>query len=453
MADLHPVHPAAAAGTCSPLPDLDAYRTVVFQLINDPDAFWLEVAGRLAWDSAPTTARGPEGQWFPEGQLNLNESCLDRDLFTHGERLALSWRGERGSRSLTLAQLFEQVGTFASGLKMLGVGRGSRVALLLGGIPELVIATLAAARIGATWMPIAPFTRADVLRQRLDDFQPLAVITQDEARVPGRVVPTKAILDQALKADGHSVQFVVVAPHTGGPVGWKMGRDIWWEHSIMGASSFCPPVALPASTPQLVLAGPDGLTEHAIGGLLSYAAWSQAVVMDVRPGRMVAVLHPPHTLTGTALGILATLANGGTIALSETATAALLPAGVDAVMGNLEGLPGVPRVAVVEGGIAGADWAALSAAMPESALVGALSCAGGLSLAAFPPALPGGPGLLGLALPGSRALLLDASGAAISGPAQGRLVIDIDRPGTPPGRHDTGLVCSRDRNGYFTVTD
>lgn len=451
MADLHPVHPAAAAGTCSPLPDLDAYRSVVFRLINDPDGFWLEAAARLAWDEAPKTAKGRDGEWFADGRLSANESCLDRDLFTHGDRLAISWKGAKGSRTVTLQALFEQVGTFASGLKMLGVRSGGRVALLMGSIPEMVVASLACARIGATWMPIAPFTRADVLREQLDAFKPIAVVTQDEARVPGRTVPTKAILDQALKADGHSVQFVIVTPHTGGAAGWKMGRDIWWEHSIMGASSFCPAAAMPATAQQLVLPGDDGMRGHAIGSLLTWASWSQAVVMDVRPGRMVACLHPLHTLEGQALGILATLANGGTIALSELSTVADLPAGIDSLLGDPAGLSPPPRIAVFEGGVPESDWGARSAELPEGALVGALSHSGGFCLAAFPPALPGGPALLGLALPGHRALLLDLDGAVLRGPAEGRLVIEIDRPGAQ-GTLDTGRTCSRDRNGFFTVT-
>ncbi|MFT5682881.1 MAG: acyl-coenzyme A synthetase/AMP-(fatty) acid ligase, partial [Myxococcota bacterium] len=268
---------------------------------------------------------------------------------------------------------------------------------------------------------------------------------------PGQRIPTKAILDQALQEEGHSVQFVVVAPHTGGDTGWKMGRDIWWEHSIMGASSFCPAAAMPATAQQLVLPSPDGLTGHAIGGLLTWSAWSQAVVMDVRPGRMVACMHPLHTLEGQSLGILATLANGGTIALSETNTASMLPNGIDSILGDPAGITVPPRIAVFEGGVPEADWVRRSEAMLEGALIGALSHAGGFCLATFPPALPGGPGLLGLALPGHRALLLDEAGEIVRGPAQGRLIIEIDRPGAPVGTLDTGLTCTRDRNGFFTV--
>lgn len=452
MADLHPVHPAAAAGTCSPIADLAAYRSVIFQMLNDPDGFWLAAADRLDWDTAPRTAKDADGAWFADGTLGINDSGLDRHIFSRGDQPAVVWQGAKGQRRVTFQELFDQVGEFSSGLKMLGVQRGARVVLLMGSIPEMIIATLACARIGAVWMPLAPDTRADVLREQLDAFQPVAVITQDESRIPGRLVPTKNILDQALKKDGHSVQFVVVTPHTGGSVGWKMGMDIWWEHSTMGASAFCPSTPLPAATQQLVLPRQGGLSGHAIGGLLTWAAWSQAVVMDVRPGRMVACLDALHTLRGQSIGILATLSNGGTIALSETRQAAELPGGVDAMLGGLTGLSQQPRVVVVDGALPEARWWGLKDALPHSALVGSLSLADGFCLATFPPAIPGGPGLLGAPLPGHQALLLDEDGEIVRGPASGQLVIEINRPGAPAGRHDTGLRCTRDRHGYFSVS-
>ena len=430
MSELHPVSPVAAAGTVNPLPSLDTYRTVVFQMLNDPDRFWLSVAGRLAWEGDPTVAKDAEGRWFSDGRLNLNDSCLDRHLFNRGDEPAIIWKGDGRSRTLTFQDLHEQVATFANGLKMLGLGQSSRVVLLMGSIPEMVIATLACARIGASWMPIAPYTRADQLRSLLDSFRPMAVITQDEARIPSRTVPTKNILAQALKADGHSVQFTIVVPHTGGPVGWKMGVDIWWEHSIMGASAFCPARPLPASTPQLY-------TEHGssgIGGMLGYAAWSQAVVLDIRLGRMVGCLTGLYTHTGQTQGILATLANGATLAISELSDASALPMGVDVILAEAaSSLTQRPRVFAVEGGISAEAWPGLRSAMPESALVGALSVAGGFTMATFPPAVPGGPGQLGLALPGSRALLLDDAEAPSADRERASWWSSWIGPAQPPG--------------------
>ena len=460
MADLHPVPPAAAAGTLSPLPDLDAYRTVSFQLIDDPEGFWLGIAGRLVWDESPKTAQNADGHWFADGLINTNESCLDRHIYNDGQRPAFIWRGGGKTVALTIQELFEKVGTFASGLKMLGVTRGARVALVMGNIPEMIIATLACARIGATRMPLASYTRANVLREHIDAFKPMAIITQDESRFGGRTIPTKGIVDAALKAEGHSVQFIIVAPHTGGSVKWKMGVDIWWEHSIVGASAFCPPTILPGTQHQLVLPTEDGPKSFALGGLLSYSAWSQSVVLDTRPGRLVAVLSELHTLQGQALGIFATLANGCTIALSESMSAASLPAGIDGVLGDdLDGLTQTPRVLAGNTAISAENWAILRATHPTSAIVGTLSSSAGIPcMATFPPAVPGGPGLLGLALPGSRALLQDEDGEIIRGPASGRLILNLKRPGLPwheagrpPEHQHNALHCRPYHQGLIDV--
>ena len=192
---------------------------------------WSAAAGRLSWERPPerTHAPGPHGGgWFPGGMLNVCTNCLDRHLAERGDRVAFHWEGEPGDRrAITYRELHAEVCAFAAGLQRLGVGPGDRVALHAGLIPEAVIAMLACARLGAVHAFMAAALPADVLADRLADFDPKLLVTQDGSWRHGLIIPLKARADEAMAAAA-AVERTVVVRRTGVDVPWYEG-DLWYD--------------------------------------------------------------------------------------------------------------------------------------------------------------------------------------------------------------------------------
>ncbi|GAB3687809.1 AMP-binding protein [Nocardiopsis oceani] len=225
-------------------------------MVEDWADRWTRAAADLTWDTpwnALHTPSGPHGQWFTGGRLNLATNCVDRHAEHDGQRAAVLWEGEPGDRrELTYAELRTQVRSFAAVLRGLGIGEGDRVALHLGWLPETVVAVFACARLGAVHSILPTPLPAEALAERLADFHPRLLITQDGAWRHGTILPLKARADDALAAVG-GVEQTIVVRRTGADVAWYAG-DRWWHEAMAAAEPASEPAwpdALPAGHPLL----------------------------------------------------------------------------------------------------------------------------------------------------------------------------------------------------------
>ncbi len=262
---------------------------------EQPDfkAFWQkEALARITWFKEPAEvlddSNPPFFKWFADGELNLSYNCLDRHLATHGDKVAYHFVGEPGdTRDITYRQLHEEVSRLANGLKSLGVKKGDRVAIYMGMVPELPVALLACARIGAVHSVVFGGFSSDSLADRILDADAHVVITQDAAWRAGKEVPLKANTDVSLKRTP-GVKSVVVLKRVGSPIEMVEGRDIWWHDLVAGQSAECEPEALNAEDPLFILytsgttGKPKGIV-HTQGGYLTGAVTTFAYVFDIKP--------------------------------------------------------------------------------------------------------------------------------------------------------------------------
>ena len=259
----------------------------------DYQAYWLEQArSRLTWYQEPSQAlddsNPPFYKWFADGQINVAYNCLDRHLPDHGGQVAYHWVGEPGdTRTLTYADLASEVNRFANALQSLGLGKGDRVAIYMGMVPELPIAMLACARLGIVHSVVFGGFSSDALASRILDADARVVITQDGAWRGGKVVPLKANADVAL-ARTPDVEKVIVLKRTESDIHMEEGRDVWWHDLVEGQSDDCEAVPLNAEDPLYILytsgttGKPKGIV-HTQGGYLTGITTTHAQVFDLKP--------------------------------------------------------------------------------------------------------------------------------------------------------------------------
>src|SRR6476619_4887673 len=257
----------------------------------DWEAFWATQARELVdwFDDFDTTLEWklPFARWFDGGTLNVSYNCLDRHVAAgRGDRVAYHWEGEPGdTRTITYADLLRDVCQLANALKALGVEKGDRVNIYLGMVPELPMALLACARIGAAHSVVFGGFSSDSLRDRINDAEAKVLITGDGAWRRGQIVPLKETADSAV-ADCPSIEKVLVLRRTEHDVSMTDGRDVWWHDLVPRQSTECEPERMDAEDLLYLLytsgttAKPKGIM-HTTGGYLTQVAFTHKTVFDL----------------------------------------------------------------------------------------------------------------------------------------------------------------------------
>ncbi|HUJ37149.1 MAG TPA: acetate--CoA ligase [Hyphomicrobium sp.] len=507
---LHPVGPEWAARAWI---DKKAYRSLYERSISDPNGFWGEIGRRIDWIKPYTrvknTSFDPHNvsiKWFEDGTLNVSANCIDRHLPTRADQVAIIWESDDPSRDekITYRQLHERVCRFANVLKGHGVRKGDRVTIYLPMIPEAAYAMLACARIGAVHSVVFGGFSPDSLAGRIEDAQSKFIITADEGVRGGKHVPLKKNADEALKKVAKGGEKVLVVRHTGGPVPWEPGRDLWLNEEQAKVSADCPPVEVGAEDPLFILytsgstGKPKGVV-HTSGGYLVFAATTHQYVFDYHDGDIYWCTADVGWVTGHSYILYGPLANGATTLMFEgvpnyptmsrfwdvvdkwkvnifytapTAIRALMGAGDDFVKrtsrSTLRLLGSVGEPINPEAW----EW--------YFNVVGERRCpivdtwwqteTGGILITPLPGATDLKPGSATNPFFGVDPALVDEKGAPLTGAAAGNLVIRDSWPGqartvfgdherfvqtyfsTYPGNYFTGDGCRRDEDGYYWIT-
>jgi len=297
---------------------------------RDYQGFWAQQAALLLdwsedWHTICEWDR-PFAKWFVGGRLNVAHNCLDRHVEAgNGDRVAYHWEGEPGDRrTITYAELRDEVARFANVLAGLGVTKGDRVAIYLPMIPELPVAMLACARLGAPHSVVFGGFSADSLRDRINDAEARVLVTADGGWRRGKAVPLKASADDAL-GDTPTIDHVVVVRRTEEPVDMVDGRDEWYHDLMAGASVDCPAAPMDAEDLLYLLytsgttAKPKGIM-HTTGGYLTQVAFTHRYVFDLHPDTDVYWCAADiGWVTGHSYIVYGPLANGATSVLYEGA--------------------------------------------------------------------------------------------------------------------------------------
>ena len=312
------------------LSSLEQYGELYKRSINDPTEFWEEIAQRLDWYKPWNKVRefdfvNGEIEWFSGGELNACYNCIDRHINEgHGEDIAIIWEGNdpNQSRKFSYNDLLKEVSQFANALKELGVQKGDRVCLYMQMIPELAIAVLACARIGAVHSVVFGAFSSDSLRDRINDSECKILVTQDTGvRGTKQNIPMKANADQAL-FDTPSIEHVIVVRRTGEPVNMDAKRDLWWHEATSGVSARCEPVAMDSEDPLFILytSGSTGKPKgvlHTTGGYLVYASFTHQMVFDYHPGDIYWCTADLGWITGHSYIVYGPLSNRATTIMFE----------------------------------------------------------------------------------------------------------------------------------------
>ena len=307
----------------------DEYERLWNYAKDDPESFWAERADEYLtwfqkWDKV-LEWNPPFAKWFTGGKLNACYNCVDRHLSTwRKNKAAILWEGEPGdSRVLTYQDLHREVCKFANGLKSLGVKKGDRVTVYMPLIPELVVAVLACARIGAIHSVVFGGFSSEAVADRNNDAQASLIITADGGWRRGKRVPLKENVDGAL-AKSPSVKKVVVFQRTGQDVTMKADRDVWWHDLVADQSLDCPAESLDSEHPLYILytSGSTGKPKgvlHTTGGYLLGCTYTTKIVFDLKDEDVFWCTADVGWVTGHSYVVYGPLANGATQVMYEGA--------------------------------------------------------------------------------------------------------------------------------------
>ena len=493
--------------------DAAKYQQMYTQSLEDPDAFWSEMAKNLNWDKAFTqvkqtrfSADDTEIKWFADGELNVAANCLDRHLDTRGNQLAIIWEPDdpnKAGKQLTYKQLHAEVCRFANGLKKLGVSKGDVVTICLPMIPEAAIAVLACARIGAIHSVIFAGFSPQAIAGRVDNAKSKVILTCDEGLRGGKGIPLKANVDSACELSA-GISKVVTLRYTGADISWHAERDIWWHELLEEVDANCPAEPMNAEDPLFILytsgstGAPKGLL-HTSAGYLLWAQTTFKYTFDYHDGEIYWCSADIGWVTGHSYIVYGPLANGGTSVMFEgvpnypdtkrwgeviakhkvnifytapTALRALMRegeqifSGLDLstlrVLGSV-GEPINPEAWEWYRRVFGANKLPIVDTWWQTET-------GGHMLTPLPGATALKPGSATLPFFGIKPVLLDDKGAELSGEASGILAIADSWPGQSrsiygnhqrfqetyyqmyPGYYFTGDGAHRDADGYYWIT-
>ncbi len=306
----------------------EEYDEICARAAADPEGFWADIARELHWFEPWTKVLEwdcPWAKWFLGGKINLSYNCLDRHVATwRKNKAAIIWEGEPGEvRTYTYQQLLTEVCKFANVLKSLGIKAGDRVAIYMGMCPELPVAMLACARIGAVHSVIFGGFSANALVDRITDQEAIAVITQDGSYRRGSEVKLKPAVDEALERCP-TVKHVVVLKRTGTEVAWTEGRDCWWHELMEKASDNCPAEQLDSEHPLYILytsgttGKPKGIV-HTTGGYSVGTYITTKWVFDLKEDDTYWCTADIGWVTGHSYIVYGPLQNGATCVMYEGA--------------------------------------------------------------------------------------------------------------------------------------
>ena len=505
--------PTQTASKNAHIPSLDLYEEIYKRSITNPENFWAETAQRIHWIKPWDTVRNfdfVQGriEWFSGGKLNACYNCIDRHIENgHGDETAIIWEGNdpNQSRKFSYSELLRDVSQFANALKSMGVEKGDRVCLYMQMIPELAVAVLACARIGAVHSVVFGAFSSDSLRDRINDSECKILVTQDTGvRGTKQTIPMKVNADNAVAATP-SIDHVVVVRRTGEPIEMDTNRDIWWHEAVSGVEANCEPEVMDSEDPLFILytSGSTGKPKgvlHTTGGYLTYASFTHEMVFDYKPGDIYWCTADLGWITGHSYIVYGPLANRATTVMFEgvpnypdfgrfwdvvdkhkvnqfytapTALRALMKEGNDWVTSR--DLSSLRLLGTVGEPIKEPEWTWYHE------IVGKGQCpivdtwwqteTGGILITPLPGATPTKPGSATFPFFGVEPVLMTEDGQEIEGnDVSGLLVIKSSWPGQMrtiygdhdrfldvyfsqfPGYYFTGDGAKRDKDGYYWIT-
>jgi acetyl-CoA synthetase len=491
---------------------LEEYKKTYQYSVDQPEEFWAGIAEKFLWKRKWDKVLSwnftePSIKWFEGAKLNITENCLDRHLEKDGDKPAIIWEPNDPSRdSITLSYkiLHEQVCRFANVLKKNDVKKGDRVCIYMPMVPELAVAVLACARIGAIHSVVFGGFSAKSIADRINDAACKIVITADGAFRGNKQIPLKEVIDDALIACP-TVERVVVLTHTRTPVSMLKGRDIWWEDEIKLVDTDCPAEEMDAEDLLFILytsgstGKPKGVV-HTIGGYMVYAGYTFSNVFNYQPDEVYFCTADIGWITGHSYIVYGPLSQGATTLMFEGIPTFpdasrmwqivekhkvnilyTAPTAIRSLMSfGLEPLNGIDMSSIRVLGSVGEPineeawhWFDENVGKGKAPIVDTWwqTETGGIMISPIAYVTPTKPSFATLPLPGIQPILVDENGKELTGNGvSGNLCIKFPWPGmlrTTYGDHErckltyfstyenlyfTGDGCLRDEDGYYRIT-
>lgn len=307
----------------------EEYQRVYQESVNDPEAFWAAQAEtftwRKKWDKVlDWEFRSPDVKWFLGGKLNITENCLDRHLETRGDQVAIKYEGNDPAspvQDITYRELYERVCQTANALKEMGIKKGDRVCFYMPMVPELAIAVLACARIGAIHSVVFAGFSAKALADRINDATCNMVICSDFNNRGAKHIPVKAVVDDALALGCPSIETVLVHKNTGDDIAWS-DKDVWWHEIVDKQAKECPAEEMDSEDMLFILytsgstGKPKGVV-HTCGGYMVYTCFSFRNVFQYKDGDVYWCTADIGWITGHSYIIYGPLLAGATTVMFE----------------------------------------------------------------------------------------------------------------------------------------